>query len=224
MFDDMKKGIIKRYNERLKKYGHDPRTLGWFKGRQTIRFKVITEIGAMNSSSILDVGCGFGDLYDFLIKKYRGIKYVGYDINPSLIKIAKEKHPNVCFEVKDILQEKVKEKFDYVVSSGLFEFRFPDSVSFTRNMLQRMFELCKKGVSADFMSTYVDFENKDAYYAKPEEIFSFCKTLSKRVSLRHDYMPFEFCVYIYKNDGINERNVFTHFNLQLRNRKTANYF
>jgi len=213
MYEDMKKEIIKRYNERLKKYGHDPRTLGWFKGRQPIRFKVITQIGDLNNSSILDVGCGFGDLYDFLIKNYRGIEYVGYDINPNLIQTAKKTHPNVCFEVKDILQEKLKEKFDYVVSSGLFEFRFPDSTSFTRNMLRGMFESCKKGVAADFMSTYADFEEKNAFYANPEDIFRFCKTLSKRVSLRHDYMPFEFCIYIYKNDSINERNVFTDFDL-----------
>jgi len=76
-----------------------------------------------------------------------------------------------------------------------------------------MFEACNKGVAADFMSGYVDFKNKDAYYASPEEIFSFCKTLSRRVTLRHDYMPFEFCVYVYKNDnGINKKNIFTEFN------------
>ena len=74
-----------------------------------------------------------------------------------------------------------------------------------------MFELCNKGVAIDFISTYVDFRNEKINYVKPEEIFSFCKTLSRCVLLRHDYMPFEFCIYIYKSDRIDERDVFTEF-------------
>lgn len=205
---DEKKATIKRYNERLKKYGHDPRTLGWFKGRQPIRFGALSEIGDLNNCSILDVGCGFGDLYGFLIKRDLNIKYTGYDINQNLITIAKEKYPNARFEVKDILIDATKQKFDYVFSSGVFNFKLLDNKTFIENMLEKMFEICNKGFATDFMSNYVDFKNEDAYYAKPEEIFSFCKTLSKRVALRHDYMPFEFCIYTYKNDSINERNVF----------------
>lgn len=83
-------------------------------------------------------------------------------------------------------------------------------------MLMKMFELCNKGVAANFVSSYVDFRNENLYYAKPEEIFSFCKTLSRRMVLRHDYMPFEFCIYIYKDDRINnKRNVFGEFDKEL---------
>ena len=210
--DEMEKHeVTKRYNERLKKYGYDPRTLGWLKGRQPIRFKVLSEIGDLNNCSILDVGCGFGDLYGFLINIGLNVKYTGYDINLNLIEIAKEKHLDACFEVKDILIDEVKHKFDYILSSGVFNFKLSDNKTFIENMLKKMFEICNKGVAADFMSGYVDFKNEDAYYTSPEEIFSFCKTLSRRVTLRHDYMPFEFCVYVYKGDRINERNVFADF-------------
>lgn len=47
------------------------------------------------------------------------------------------------------------------------------------------------------------------YYYSPEEIFGFCKDLTKRVALRHDYMPYEFTVYLYKQEEIDERNIFT---------------
>ena len=66
---DEKLATIERYNKRLKKYGYDSRTLGWFKGRQPIRSEVVSEIGELDNCSILDVGCGFGDLDRFLIKK-----------------------------------------------------------------------------------------------------------------------------------------------------------
>jgi hypothetical protein len=68
-----------------------------------------------------------------------------------------------------------------------------------------VFTICSYG------NALVDFKNEDAYYASPEQIFSFCKTISRRVVLRTDYMPFEFCVYVYKEDRISKRNVFEEF-------------
>jgi len=206
-----KQAIIRYYNENLEKYGYSPKTLGWLKNRHYVRYRVLSEIGNLNNCSILDVGCGFGDLYGFLIKKGLNIRYTGYDINENFIKIAKRVYPNARFEVKDIEEDKINDKFDWVFSCGIFNIKISDNKSFIQNMLKRMFELCNKGVAADFMSSYVDIEREGLYYAKPEEIFKFCKTLSRRVLLRHDYMPFEFCVYIYKDDRINKRNVFTEF-------------
>lgn len=211
MKEEDKKAIIKRYNERLKIYGYDPRALGWFKGRQPIRFKVLSEIGNLNNCSILDVGCGFGDLCGFLIKRGLNIRYTGYDINSNLIKIAKEIYPDALFEVKDIEKEEINDNFDWIFASGVFEFKLSDDKLFVQSMLRKIFEICNKGVAVDFISDYVDFKNEEANYASPGEIFSFCKTLSRRVTLRHDYMPFEFCVYIYKDDKINERNVFEEY-------------
>lgn len=216
MKEEDKKAIINRYNERLKIYGYDQRALGWFKGRQPLRFKVLSEIGDLNKCSILDVGCGFGDLYGFLIKSNLNIEYTGVDINPDLTKIAKEIYPDAHFEVKDIEQENINDNFDWVFASGLFEFKVHDD-EYVQKMLKRMFEISNKGIAADFLSNYVDFKNEDAYYASPEEIFSFCKILSKRVTIRHDYMPFEFCVYVYKDDRVNERNVFAEFERGLNN-------
>jgi 2-polyprenyl-3-methyl-5-hydroxy-6-metoxy-1,4-benzoquinol methylase len=170
---------------------------------------VLTEIGNLNGCSVLDVGCGFGDLCGFLIKRGIKVKYTGYDINPKFIRIAKETYPNVRFEVRDIEECEIKNKFDWVFASGVFEFKL--LAPYVKKMIRKMFEACKRGVAVDFMSSYVDFKTEDNYFASPEKMFSFCKTLSRRVVLRHDYMPFEFCVYVYKNDRIDERNVFVGF-------------
>ena len=209
MKNSLKKRIIQEYNDRLKKFGHDPRSLGWSKGRQPIRFKILTEIGDLNNCSILDIGCGFGDLYDFLKGQGLRINYTGYDINPNFIAIAKETHPDVHFEIKDIQENDVKESFDWIICSGLFEFNIPEVNTFVENMLRTMHKISKKGVAVDFISDYVDHKNPSAFHANPETVFSICKSISKRVSLRHDYMPYEFCIYLYKNDSIDEKNVFT---------------
>ena len=205
-----KNETIKRYNERLEMYGDDPRSLGWLNGRQHIRFKVLSEIADLNNCTILDLGCGFGDLCGFLKRNYK-VDYTGYDINNNLLEIAKKKYPDARFDVKDILMGQIIEKFDYIISSGVFNFRLSDNTSFTKKMLKKMFEMCDKGVAVDFITDYVDYRNEDLHYTNPEDMFSFCKTLSKRVTIRNDYMPFEFCVYIYKNDSITVNNAFAGF-------------
>jgi len=47
------------------------------------------------------------------------------------------------------------------------------------------------------LSSYVDFEQPDVCHYEPERVFSLSKQLTKRVSLRHDYPLYEFCVYLY---------------------------
>ena len=78
-----------------------------------------------------------------------------------------------------------------------------------------MFLFCRKGIVIDFISDYVDYKDKEIFYTNPERIFRYCKSLSRRITLRHDYMPYEFLVYLYKNDKKNKKNVFqeTYLNL-----------
>ncbi len=210
-----KKDVIRRYNERLAKYGYDPRSLGWLKGRQTVRFTVLSEIGDIKNSCVLDVGCGFGDLYGFFKKIGVKVKYTGCDINSNLIATAKERYPKGKFLVADIDSNAIHGSFDWVFATGVFEFKYPNMLNFVKHMLTKMFNLTKKGVAADFMSSYVDYKGKDGFYASPEKIFRIAKGLSRGVTLRHDYMPFEFCIYIYKDNKINRRNVFSSFDARL---------
>ena len=59
----------KIYNDNLAKYGYNVKALGWLNGRQKVRFSALTNIGNLQNSKILDVGCSFGDLYGYLKKE-----------------------------------------------------------------------------------------------------------------------------------------------------------
>lgn len=201
----------KRYNNRLKKFGYDPKTLGWLKGRQGIRFSALTEIGDLNNSSIVDIGCGFGDLYGFLQHKKYQCRYIGLDLNPELIRYGKMKYPKAKFEVFDIEKDPISGIYDWAIISGLFNFKRENNLKFIEMMLHKIFNSCRKGVAVDFMTSYVDYKVKNASYTSPEQIFKICKKITKRVSIRHDYMPFEFCVYIYKNQNMTKDHIFTEF-------------
>lgn len=200
-----------RYDKRIKKFGYSPKSLGWMKGNQGIRFSALTEIGMMKNSRIFDIGCGFGDLYHFLKISSKNFQYIGFELNENLISLAKKKYPRIKFKQFDIEKDQIRGKCDWVITSGLFNFKRKDNYKFIKKSLEKIFNSCKKGVAIDFISDYVDYKNKDTFYSSPEKIFKICKDLSPRIILRHDYMPFEFCVYIYKNNSFSKNLVFDDF-------------
>ncbi len=80
----------------------------------------------------------------------------------------------------------------------MFNNKISDNEKFIRTTLLKLIKFAKKGLAFNLISNYVNYRDKELYYASPEEIFSFCKKLSRYVVLRHDYMPFDFTIYIYK--------------------------
>ena len=64
-------------------------------------------------------------------------------------------------------------------------------------VIEKCFRIARKGVAIDMMSSYVDFQEDHLYYFDPVKVFEFAKKLTRRITIRHDYPLFEFCVYIY---------------------------
>jgi SAM-dependent methyltransferase len=196
---------ISRYQERHRKHGYSPLALGWGKvSKQDIRFAVMVQSGIGSHSSVLDVGCGFGDLDAYLrAQGWRG-RYVGVDIVDSLLEEARRQHPGIDVRNNDILTNPLREKFDYVVCSGIFGWvlKEQDNYDYIAEMLRSMFDHAQVAVSADFMSSYVDFVQPGAFHADPAKVLQLARQLSRRVAVRHDYLPFEFAMHIYKGNAI----------------------
>src|SRR4030042_4081126 len=69
---------------------------------------------------ILDIGCGWGSLAKFAAEKYH-VKVVGITVSKEQVKLARELCKGLDIEI--ILQDyrDLKEKFDRIVSVGMFE-------------------------------------------------------------------------------------------------------
>lgn len=209
MIPRIHKTIYNHYMSLYEKFGDSSSSLGWLKGRQNLRFKIMTDIEEIKNSKVLDVGCGFGDFLSYLNAKKKNVNYTGVDINPIFIKIAKEKHHDDKFYVRDIEKEKFRNKFDWSFAIGTTN--TGGTYSYVENLLSEMFRISNKGIAMDFMSSYVDFKRHGSSHFEPEKIFKIAKKLSKRVVIRHDYLPFEFCVYIFKNNKLKKDNTFLEY-------------
>jgi SAM-dependent methyltransferase len=212
-WENEKSKIISNYQNQFDKFGINNKALFIPGRKQNVRFNVIREIGITPNDSILDVGCGFGDLLSFLSEtiNYTG-KYTGIDITPEFISVSQNKFPFTDFRVLDILQEEITEQWDYVVLSGTLNINIGEMHwDFVKAMISKMFALSTKGVTFDFISSDADSRYEYLYRARYNEVVDFCKTLTKRICMRTDYMPYENAIYLYKNDQITSDNIFDQY-------------
>jgi SAM-dependent methyltransferase len=196
------KVAIAHFNKTFVEHGPTVRALSWgSEASQKKRFEVLKEIGDLNGESILDVGCGFGDFFGYLKQERAGIEsYLGLDINDNMLGVATVRYPEAHFEKKDILSETPDGNFDYVFASGLFSLDSDTWTGFMERMLTRMYALASKGVAVNFLSGYTTGKKlAKSKYPYPSEVTDFVvQDLTNRFVLRHDYLPNDFTLYVFK--------------------------
>lgn len=67
------------------------------------------------TAHVLDLGCGTGLAIDYL--SCSADRYLGVDLSPDMLTIAKEKHPNHNFVLASILAIDFPQKFNFVLSA-----------------------------------------------------------------------------------------------------------
>lgn len=194
--------VVDRYAERLGRLGPVVQALGWRdEEQQDLRFQVMVEgLRELDGASVLDIGCGFGDLYRYLKAGGHDVRYTGCDLSSDVLDVARARHPGVTFEVRDVLERPYPTRsFDYVCMSGIFNHCLSDNDGFLHRMLAVSFESCAKGVAANMTTDYVDYQDAHLHYFNPEAVFCYGRTLTRRVALRHDYPLYEFTVFLYRD-------------------------
>jgi SAM-dependent methyltransferase len=209
--------VTNSYQDELKQFGYSLDSIMIPKGAQDAFFNVKFEIGELQNTKILDVGCGFGHMLDYLQAWDIKAQYTGIDICPEFIDIARQRHPEADFRLLNIIEADIKEKWDWVFLAGALNYAtdMPLWWNYVKKMIKRMYDLSTQGVAVDFLSSYVDFKKEHAFHPQPEKIFSFAKTLTRRVALRHDYMPYNFTIFLYRNQDITSNNIFSDYKKKL---------
>jgi SAM-dependent methyltransferase len=194
--------VLDFYRQRWREFGYDTRSLGiGSRASQEARFQVLAGIGDLRGASVLDVGCGFGDLLGFLEERNVSVRYTGIDIQPAFIEEARRRHPASEFLCAGIEEFPPDHRFDYVLVSGTFNVRFRnDQEEWVFRMIARMFGMAERGVGINLLSTYYDEGHfrADMFYCPPERAFALAHEVSHWVVLRHDYLPHDFTLYLYR--------------------------
>src|SRR4051812_16857514 len=112
------------FTQKIKEHGATPHGVGWNSTEsQEIRFEQLCKIIQPNTPfSLLDFGCGYGAMYDYMSREHADFLYTGYDIAAEMIGKAAETHAentNASWTTK-LPDDKT---YDYVITSGIFNLR-----------------------------------------------------------------------------------------------------
>lgn len=200
MNNDVFNRIGDYYNDLVGTYGHDPKSCDYGHAvSQQIKFNVLSNCTDYTNKSVLDIGCGFADYYDFLSSKYKNVDYHGVDLSSSMISEAQKLHPGLSLEVKNVFETMPDRKYDIVTANGIFYLLGNNAQHLMKDFVTRMFEMSNEVVAFNTLSTWANDQQKNEFYADPAEVLNFCCGLTKWVNIRHDYHDRDFSVFLYKN-------------------------
>lgn len=171
---------------------------------QTIRFKTMLQLGDFKKKSVLDVGCGLGDFYDFCCKNHnKPFSYTGIELHPEIYKLAKEKYPNLKILNEDIIEMKLlTDSFDYVVASGLFNFNIEDWEIIVKSIIGKLFDISAIGVGVNFLRWRPEGRNPASAYVKAANLCEYAEELTNSFVIRADYKKNDYTLFIYKKQLI----------------------
>jgi SAM-dependent methyltransferase len=102
------------------------------------------------AASVLDLGCGPGNVVKYLSSRRKDLTFLGVDIAAGMIEEAKRQNPGVCFRVMDIMDmPDVEQAFDVIVGAFCLPY-------LPRENVPRFFQNIKT-ISADNTWLYLSF-------------------------------------------------------------------
>jgi SAM-dependent methyltransferase len=188
------------YADKVRRYGFDHRGLGFrTQTSQHKRFDAAIAMGELDGASLLDVGCGFGDLLDYLAqRRIRPREYVGLDVCEPMIRRCRERFATHEFVVGDVLAYEPRREFDYVIASGIFGLDAEGARERIRPTLERMFAWARIGLSANFLSRRSPAPAEGRVYVEPTEVLAMALEITPAVRLDHSYLPNDFTLHLFK--------------------------
>lgn len=201
--------IQTRHQFSIERFGYQPGALFWSSLEvQELRFKILLQaIQSVSNAtvfSLLDVGCGFGDLNHYI--KNRGIDcdYTGVDISPDMIFSGRCQYPDIKLLEGELFDFDWSENaFDWVVLSGALNEVVDDTGDYAKAMIQKMYTLSQQGLVFNLLDARHEWtaSRPDLQSFYPEKMITFCQTFCDQVELIEGYLENDFTLFLKKAQG-----------------------
>ncbi len=198
----IEKATIRHYHQhRIAAYQNGTaESLGWrAESSQVKRFEVIATVGNLDGCTLLDVGCGYGDLKGYLDQIYSDFTYIGIDQMPEFISEAKKRYdgcPATYFFQTDFSAVDFPE-VDYVIASGALGYRCQNP-DFYFEMIRKMYTAAGRAAAFNMLDAACFPEDDLLIGHKFEKVVQFCNELSHRFEVISGYLVDDFTVFMYK--------------------------
>lgn len=211
--------ILNLYDEKLKTFGYDLKALG--SENQTVkqlRYSIflndlLSYKNKVNNLSLLDFGCGFGNLFKFIKdnNQQNFLNYSGCDINPLFLNYAKKKFLKKKFYQFDLLKKNPHKKYDFIIFSGTFyqkpiKINYKDFFNYQKKIINKAWNFVNFGIIVNYINEKVDYKKKGLFYPKYKEIDKMIINLSRFSKKISNYPLYESTYIIFKKQFIKKMN------------------
>jgi len=199
--------VERYYTGRLREHGATAKGVDWnTEESQRLRFDQLARLWEQDERrddrSVIDFGCGYGALLDYLRAAGSELRYQGFDISDAMIREATSRagaRGRSTFTTDSARLERA----DYVVASGVFNVKLESDAqaweAYMHQTVDTLASLATRGFAFNALTSYSDPEKRrdNLYYADPRYWFDHCKrTYSRFVTLVHDYPLYEFTILV----------------------------
>jgi methyltransferase family protein len=198
-------GAERYYTAKLREHGATPRGVDWNDERtQQVRFDLLLDLvgDADEPLSLNDYGCGYGALLDSLVSRYADFRYVGYDISDAMVAEARTRYADE-HRARFTSDSAELDRADFTLASGVFNVKLDTEedawCTYVLETIGELARLSSRGIAFNALTSHADPERRrrDLFYADPAAVLDHClRTLSRDVTLRHDYELYEFTVLV----------------------------
>ena len=193
------------WDERAKNFAENCEAVEQSKRTQRMRFEVFVSFHDLRGKSVLDVGCGVGDLCGHLQERGIDCEYTGFDVSPEMIRRCRERFPGVRFESGDILEWSPGQPFDYTIAVGIHNIKIEGGRELLEGITRRQFELCRVAAHVSILTDRYSGFAPHIQAWRAEEILTIALKITPYVVLRHDYLPNDFSLTLYREPLIDTR-------------------
>lgn len=126
-------------------------------------YDLFSSLIPLRHSSILDVGCGPGNISKYLLRKRPDLKITGVDLAPNMIAIARENNPTAKFQVMDCRHiSQLQDQYDAIVCGFTIPYLSKEE---THKLIEDCSKLIKKEGVLYFSLIEGKYENSGYQYA-----------------------------------------------------------
>lgn len=184
------------YRGNFLKHGDSPR--GTFQNNLVtmhLRYeRLLAGVDFSGCPAILDVGCGLGNLHAYLKSRGLAHRYHGSEIVPEMVEACRQKYPGIEVDSRTVF-DFPNQSFDWVVLSGVLN--IPGNVepanwqSYALNLVDQMYALCRQGMSFNFLTIHVTYQDPELFYFDPGMLLNHMARLSRFVTVDLAYPLYE---------------------------------